>query len=175
MIAFLTTRVRFRNNSVLAKLSIPIKIAIFLIAGVIVVFWQSSLNAEGTNPFERSYDAYDRFRIWTDIANQRRRKRRPNPIRFIMMTVTWITAFVVTALTFRFNSPWIPAAILGTALLTNLSHRIGLHEQTFYLFMFAAVALFSHLVAVSRIDQWRNPDSHSPEKRDGSPLATDSS
>ena len=155
VIAFLTTRVRFRNNSVLSKLSIPIKIATFLIAGVIVVFWQSSLNAEGTNPFERSYDAYDRFRIWIDIAINGGVSGDQIPFALIMMTVTWITAFVVTALTFRFNSPWIPAAILGTALLTNLSHRIGLHEQTFYLFMFAAVALFSHLVAVSRIDQWR--------------------
>lgn len=155
VIAFFMTRVRFRNNTVLAKLSIPIKTAIFLIAGIVIVFWQSSLNAEGTNLFARSYDAYDRFGLWVDIAINGGVSGDQIPFAMIMMTVTWITSYIVTFLTFRFNSPWIPAAILGTALLTNLSHRIGLHEQTFYLFMFAAVALFSHLVAVGRINQWR--------------------
>lgn len=155
VIAFFMTRVRFHNNTVLAKFSIPIKTAIFLIAGIVIVFWQSSLNAEGTNPFARSYDAYDRFGLWVDIAINGGVSGDQIPFAMIMMTVTWITSYIVTLLTFRFNSPWIPAAILGTALLTNLSHRIGLHEQTFYLFMLAAVALFSHLVAVGRIDQWR--------------------
>ncbi|MXX93284.1 MAG: transglutaminase domain-containing protein [Chloroflexi bacterium] len=155
VIAFFMTRVRFHNNTVLAKFSIPIKTVIFLIAGVIIVFWQSSLNAEGTNPFARSYDAYDRFGLWVDIAINGGVSGDQIPFAMIMMTVTWVTSFIVTLLTFRFNSPWIPAAILGTALLTNLSHRIGLHEQTFYLFMLAAVALFSHLVAVGRINQWR--------------------
>ena len=155
VIAFFMTRVRFRNNSILAKLSIPIKSTIFVIAGVFIVFWQSSLNAEGINLLARSYDAYDRFRLWIDIAINGGVSGDQIPFAMIMMTVTWVTAYLVTLLTFRFNSPWIPAAILGTALLTNLSHRIGLHEQTFYLFMLGAVALFSHLVAVSRINQWR--------------------
>ena len=155
VIAFFMTRVRFRNNTVLAKLSIPIKTAIFLIAGIFIVFWQSSLNAEGTNLFARSYDAWDRFGLWIDIAINGGVSGDQVPFAMIMMAVTWITSYIVTFLTFRFNSPWVPAAILGTALLTNLSHRIGLHEQTFYLFMFAAVALFSHLVAVGRINQWR--------------------
>lgn len=154
VIAFFVTRVRFRN-SILTKLSIPIKSAIFLIAGIVIVFWQSSLNAEGANPFARSYDAYDRLGLWIDIARNGGVSGDQIPFAMIMMTVTWVTSYIVTFLTFRFNSPWIPAAILGTALLTNLSHRIGLHEQTFYLFMLAAVALFSHLVAVSRIKQWR--------------------
>ncbi len=155
VIAFFMTRVRFHNNTVLAKFSIPIKTAIFLIAGIVIVFWQSSLNAEGTNPFARSYDAYDRFGLWVDIAINGGVSGDQIPFAMIMMTVTWMTSYIVTLLTFRFNSPWIPAAILGTALLTNLSHRIGLYEQTFYLFMLAAVALFSHLVAVGRINQWR--------------------
>lgn len=154
IIAFFTTRVRFRNKSILNKLSIPIKSAIFVIAGIVIVFWQSSLNAEGANLFARSYDAYERFGLWFDIAINGGVSGDQIPFAMIMMTVTWITSYVVTLLTFRFNSPWTPAAILGTALLTNLSHRIGLHEQTFYLFMLAAVALFSHLVAVSRINRW---------------------
>ncbi len=154
-IAFFMTRLRFPRGSVPTKWTIPLNFAVFFLAGIVVVFWQASVNAEGTNPFARSYDAYDRFRLWLDIAINGGVSGDQVPFAMIMMTVTWITAYIVTGLTFRFNSPWIPAAILGTALLTNLSHRIGLHEHTFYLFMLAAVALFAHLVSVNRIEQWR--------------------
>lgn len=155
-IAFFMQRLRITGPGSNLRSSIPLNLAVFLLAGIIIVFWQASLNAEGANPFARSYDAWDRFLIWTDIAINGGVSGDQIPFALIMMTATWIMSYVVTDLTFRFNSPWIPAAILGTALLTNLSHRIGLHEQTFYLFMLAAVALFAHLVAVGRINQWRN-------------------
>ena len=154
-IAFLMTKLRIRRNRGLNNWTILLNFAAFLLAGMVIVFWQGSLNGEGTNPIARSYDAWDRFGLWIDIAVNGGVSGDQVPFAMMMMTATWITAYVVTFLTFRFNSPWIPAVILGTALLTNLSHRIGMHEQTFYLFMFAAVALFSHLVAVGRINQWR--------------------
>ena len=154
-IAFLMTKLRIRRSSSFINWTIPLNFAAFLFAGIVIVFWQGSLNAEGANPIARSYDAWDRFGIWIDIAINGGVSGDQIPFAMMMMTATWVTAYVVTFLTFRFNSPWIPAVILGTALLTNLSHRIGMHEQTFYLFMFAAVALFSHLVAVGRINQWR--------------------
>ncbi len=154
-IAFFMLRVRLPKLVMHWVWSLLIRSAVFLGAGVAVVFWQGSLNADGSNPVARSFDAWDRFALWIDIAVNGGVSGDQVPFAMLMMTVTWITAYVVTTLTFRFNSPWIPAAILGTALLTNLSHRIGMHEQTFYLFMVGAVALFSHLVAVGRIDQWR--------------------
>lgn len=154
-VAFFMQRLRITGRGSNLRLSIPLNLAVFLLAGIVIVFWQASLNAEGANAFARSYDAWDRFLIWTDIAINGGVSGDQIPFALIMMTATWIMAYVVTDLTFRFNSPWIPAAILGTALLTNLSHRIGLHEQTFYLFMLAAVALFAHLVSVGRINQWR--------------------
>ncbi len=156
LLAFFMARMRVPDANRTIKWGILIKFVVFLIGGVAVVFWQGSLNAEGGDPITRSIDAWDRFGIWLDIAIYGGVSADQLPFAMLMMTVTWVTAYVVTALTFQFNSPWIPAAILGTAILTNLSHRIHLHEQTFYLFMLAAVALFAHLVAVGRINQWRN-------------------
>ena len=132
-----------------------IKFIVFVGAGILVVFWQGSLNADGGNPVARSFDTWDRFALWIDIAINGGVSGDQVPFAMLMMTATWVASYAVTSLTFKFNSPWIPVAILGTALLTNLSHRIGLHEQTFYLFMVGAVALFSHLVAVGRINRWR--------------------
>lgn len=154
-IAFFMLRIRLPKTAMRWVWSLLIRFAVFLSAGFVVVFWQASLNADGSNPIARSFDAWDRFELWIDIAINGGVSGDQVPFAMLMMTVTWITAYAVTTLTFRFNSPWIPAAILGTALLTNLSHRIGMHEQTFYLFMVGAVALFSHLVAVGRINQWR--------------------
>lgn len=155
VIAFFMLRVRLPRLAVHWVWNSLIRFFVFLGAGVVVVFWQGSLNADGDNPVARSLDAWDRFALWIDIAVNGGVSGDQVPFAMLMMTVTWITAYVVTTVTFRFNSPWIPAAFLGTALLTNLSHRIGMHEQTFYLFMVGAVALFSHLVAVGRINQWR--------------------
>ena len=154
-IAFFMLRIRLPKLAAGWVWSLLIRFVVFFGAGVVVVFWQGSMNADGSNPVARSFDAWDRFALWIDIAINGGVSGDQVPFAMLMMTATWITAYVVTTLTFRFNSPWIPAAILGTALLTNLSHRIGMHEQTFYLFMVGAVALFSHLVAVGRIDQWR--------------------
>ena len=150
----------------MAKVRIPIVIrrniwvpllqfTVFFAAGALVVFWQGALNAEGGNPIARAFDAWDRFALWIDIAINGGVSADQVPFAMLFMTVTWTAAYAVTSLTFRFYSPWIPALILGLALLTNLSHRIGMHEQTFYLFIIAAVAQFSHLVAVGRINQWR--------------------
>ncbi len=149
----------------------------FIFGGVLVVFWQGSLNADGGNSIERSVDAWDRFALWIDIAINGGISADQVPFAMLFMTVTWIVAFVTTTLTFRYHSPWIPALILGLALLTNLSHRIGMHEQTFYLFMVAAVAQFSHLVSIGRINRWRQAGLSIPKEarwiaaRDGLILA----
>ena len=155
LVAFFMSRVQIPTRSVLSSWGLPFKILAFIASGIVIVFWQGSLNAEGTNPIARSVDAWDRFEIWIDIAVNGGISADQIPFALLFMTVTWILAYATTTLTFKFHSPWIPAIMLGLALLTNLSHRIGEHEQTFYLFMVAAVAQFAHLVAVGRINQWR--------------------
>ncbi len=163
-LAFLMLKIRLLRGTIHLAWDLLMRFVVFVAGGVLVVFWQGSLNAEGVNPVERSVDAWDRFGIWLDIAVNGGVSADQVPFAMLFMTVTWIISYVVTTLTFRFNSPWIPAAILGTALLTNLSHRIGQHEHTFYLFMLAAVALFAHLVAVGRINRWRTSGLAAPKE-----------
>ena len=113
-IAFLMAKLRIRRSTGFINWTIPLNFAAFLIAGIVIVFWQASLNAEGSNPIARAYDAWDRFGIWIDIAINGGVSGDQIPFAMMMMTATWVTAYVVTFLTFRFNSPWIPAVILGT-------------------------------------------------------------
>ncbi len=138
------------------------KLPVFLIGGVAVVFWQGSIPAEGTDVIARSIDAYNRFELWIDIAINGGVSGDSVPFSMLFMTAAWIISYSVAALTFRFHSPWIPALMLGLGLLTNLSHRQGLHEQTFYLFMVGAIAQFAHLVAVHRMDTWREANLTAP-------------
>ena len=154
-VAFLMSRIDAPRTRNAAYWSVLLKAVAFIVLGVLIVFWQGGLNGEGNNPIERSIDAWDRLGIWIDIAINGGVSADQLPFAMIMMSVAWILGYAVTTLTFRYRSPWIPALMLGLALLTNLSHRIGMHEQTFYLFMLAAVAQFAHLVAIGRIDQWR--------------------
>ena len=176
-LAFFMLKIRLPKSAANWFWNSLIQFVVFVAGGIIVVFWQGALNAEGDNPIARSVDAWDRFALWLDIAINGGVSADQVPFAMLMMTASWVISYIVTTLTFRFNSPWIPAAVLGTALLTNLSHRIGLHEQTFYLFMVAAIALFSHMVAVGRINQWRKSGLTAPREarwiaaRDGLILA----
>ncbi len=144
------------------KISVFIKLIIFIVLGIAVIFWQASAPADGANAIARSLDAYKRLELWIDVAINGGVSADTVPFAIIFMTVSWTLSFAVTALTFRFRTPWIPVVALGFALLTNLSHRQGLHEQTFYLFMVATVALFAHLIAVNQIKRWRDAGVDSP-------------
>ena len=160
------------------RTSIYTKVAVFLIAGIATVFWQGSLNAEGSNALARSNDAWDRFALWIDVAINGGISADQVPFAMLMMTATWIVAYATTTLTFRYYNPWIPSLVLGLALLVNLSHRIGQHEHTFYLFMIGAVAQFAHLVAIRRVNEWKMAKLRIPKEarwvasRDGLILAT---
>ena len=68
LVAFFMSRVQIPTRSVLSSWGLPFKILAFIASGIVIVFWQGSLNAEGTNPIARSVDAWDRFEIWIDIA-----------------------------------------------------------------------------------------------------------
>ena len=94
-IAFLMTRTQPPRTRAGANWSALIKIAIFIFAGIFVVFWQGSLNGEGNNLIERSADAWDRLGIWIDIAINGGVSADQLPFALIMMTATWTLAYAV--------------------------------------------------------------------------------
>ena len=142
---------------VMSRLSIHwiAKSAAFLIAGAAIVAWQGSLPAEGANVIERSFDAWARMDLWIDIAINGGVSGDTVPFALIFMATTWTVSYAVSALTFRTLSPWVPVMALGLGLLTNLSHRHGQFEYTFYLFVVGATAQFAHLIALNRVSRWR--------------------
>ena len=73
----------------------------------------------------------------------------------MFMASSWIVGYGVTALTFRFKSPWLPTVLLSFTILTNLSYRHGEYEYTFFLFLIGGIVLFAHLTTVRRIEKWQ--------------------
>ena len=130
------------------------KLVLFALLGTAVVFWQGSIPADGGNPIARSFDAWERLQLWIDIAIYGGVSGDTVPFALIFMTTTWIVGYSVSALTFKTMSPWVPVIALGFGLLTNLSHRSGQFEYTFYLFVIGATAQFAHLIAYNRTDRW---------------------
>lgn len=132
------------------------KVAFFVAAGSLVVLWQGGLPADGGNIIERSFDAWARLRLWIDVAINGGVSGDTVPFALIFMATTWIVGYTVSALTFKTLSPWVPVMALGLGLLTNLSHRHGQFEYTFYLFVIGATAQFAHLIALNRTNHWRS-------------------
>jgi len=123
--------------------------------GVLVVLWQGSAQATGGQPFTRGADGVSRFVEWIRVAREGGISTDTVPFALMFITASWISAYVVTALTFRFKSPWLPTVLLSMVILTNLSYRHGEHEHTFFLFLIGGVSLFAHLTTIRRIERWK--------------------
>ena len=123
--------------------------------GALVVLWQGSAQATGDHPFARGADSVSRFATWIEVARGGGISTDTVPFALMFISATWITSYVVTALTFRFKSPWLPTVLLSMVILTNLSYRHGEHEHTFFLFLVGGVSLFAHLTTIRRIERWK--------------------
>ncbi len=126
-----------------------------LALGFAVIMWQGSIPADGANVALRARDAWDRMLDWVDVARKSGISTDSVPFALMMMAISWVVTYIVSWVTFRFRTPWLPAIGLGVGLLTDLSYRQGRHEQTFFVFILAAVALFAHLQTVRRMERWK--------------------
>jgi len=141
---------------VISKLNVSWYLAIVYAAGLgfFVVMWQGTLQATGGDPIARSVDGYGRFGDWITTAQTGGISTDTVPFALMFIAASWIVGYSVSALTFRFRSPWLPAVLLSLVILTNLSYRHGEHEHTFFLFLVGGIALFAHLTTVRRIERW---------------------
>ncbi|MSQ35298.1 MAG: transglutaminase domain-containing protein [Dehalococcoidia bacterium] len=134
----------------------------FLVIGFAIIMWQGSIPAVGGDPATRARDAWERMFLWVNAAKTGGISTDSVPFALMMIAVTWVSAYTVSWVTFEFRNPWVPAVLLGMGLLTDLSYRQGRHEQTFFLFILAAVALFAHLMAVRKARLWQKAGTSFP-------------
>jgi hypothetical protein len=137
-----------------SSLHLTVKLLLAVIVGFGIIMWQGSIPADGTSLVERSRDAWDRFWAWIVVAKEGGISTDSVPFALMFMTASWVTSYTVTALTFRLRNPWAPIVLLSLGLMSNLSFRPGLYEQTFFIFIIAAIALFAHLTAARRMARW---------------------
>ena len=98
--------------------------------GFFIVFWQGTSQAVGADPVTRSIDGFSRFSLWVETAQSGGISTDTVPFAMMFMTASWIVGYGVTAITFRFRSPWLPTVLMSLVILTNLSYRHGEHEHT---------------------------------------------
>ncbi len=128
---------------------------VMLALGFAIVMWQGSLPADGANVALQARDAWYRMFEWVAVARAGGISTDSVPFAMMMVAVSWVVAYIVAWTTFKTNNPWLAATGIGFGLLTDLSYRQGKHEQTFFFFIMAAVALFVHLTTVRRMARWK--------------------
>lgn len=151
---FLSVTLVFLLNHL--KFNIFAKMTSNLILGFFLVLWHGSIEADGENFYFRSIDSLNRFVEWISIAKDGGISTDTVPFAMLIMLISWLVATVVTMLTIKFNSAWIPTVALGLALMTNLSYRHGQLEYTFALFMMGSIILFAHLNVIKKVNVWRS-------------------
>jgi hypothetical protein len=98
-----------------------VKITLALTIGFGIMMWQGSIPADGPNVADRARDAWERFWLWIEIANEGGISNDSVPFSLMFMTASWITAYTVTTLTYRLRNPWTPIVLLAVGLMSNLS------------------------------------------------------
>ncbi|MBI4305778.1 MAG: hypothetical protein HY678_05610 [Chloroflexi bacterium] len=132
--------------------------------GFAVVFWQASYRAEGASILERTRDVWERFFLWTEAARIGGISTDLLPFSVMLLSVAWIVGYFASWSVFRWRTPWIAMVLLGTAILINLSYRLGRYEYTMYLFIAVSMLLFAHLAYARRLRRWRASEMPHPSE-----------
>jgi transglutaminase-like putative cysteine protease len=125
-----------------------------LAGGFAVVFWQVAYQAEGDNVVERARQVWERYFAWLEAARTGGISTDLLPFSVMLLAVAWIVSYFSSWAVFRWRTPWLATLLLGTAILINLSYRIGRYEHTLFVFVGVTMLLFAHLAHVSRTRRW---------------------
>jgi transglutaminase-like putative cysteine protease len=126
-----------------------------LAGGFAVVFWQAAYRTDGANIVERTRAVWERFFLWIEAARTGGISTDLVPFTVMLLSVAWIVSYFSSWAVFRWRTPWLATALLGTAILINLSYRPGRYEQTLFVFVGVTMLLFAHLAHSSRIRRWQ--------------------
>jgi transglutaminase-like putative cysteine protease len=125
-----------------------------LAGGFAVVFWQVAYQADGDNIIERTRQVWERYFEWLEAARTGGISTDLVPFSVMLLTVGWIVSYFSSWAVFRWRTPWLATLLLGTAILINLSYRIGRFEHTLFVYVGVTMLLFAHLAQVSRTRRW---------------------
>ena len=125
-----------------------------LLGGASLVFLQLLAILPGGSPAARTDVLLDRMHRWWSAVTQGGISNDPLPFIVLILTMTWLGAYVSSWAIFRWRNAWLGLVPGGTALMWNISFIPGQFSYSFVVFLFAAVLLLMRVHIAAREREW---------------------
>ena len=128
---------------------------IAVLAGVLVVFWQT-LELVGPGNLEQRLDAiYFRFETWFDLAFHGGVSNDSLPFNVLVLSLTWLGVFIFGWSVFRWQNAWIGLIPGGVALFLDMALIGDGLQGSVLLYMFFGFLLVMRTNLMARMAVWR--------------------
>jgi transglutaminase-like putative cysteine protease len=136
---------------------------IALLAGAGLVYLQIMVIVPGGSIVVRSEALVDRMHAWWSAVTQEGISTDELPFIVMVLTLTWLAAYISSWAVFRWRNPWIALVPGGTALMWNISFIPGQFSYAFVVFLFGAVLLLTRLHVAHQEARWDRNGIRYPE------------
>ncbi|MSP78171.1 MAG: DUF4129 domain-containing protein [Dehalococcoidia bacterium] len=140
-------------------------IVLSLIVGAVLVYWQSTLLADGSTFLARVTDFNQRIVLWWSAVVEGGISPDLLPFGLIIAAFTWLTGFFTAWSVFRFHNVWGAVIPTATGLVANLSYLPDSYYPFLFLYFFCAALLLVRMHTFERQQRWERrqtgyPSSH---------------
>jgi transglutaminase-like putative cysteine protease len=134
-----------------------------LFAGLGVCFAQVLAVVPGATPGDRWDALYDRMDRWLHAAFQGGTSTDELPFVMLVVTLTWLGAYLSSWALFRWRHVWLALVPGGVAILVNVSYLPGQFSFAFVVYLFAALLLLAATAVRDRAVIWERDGVEYPE------------
>jgi hypothetical protein len=134
-----------------------------VLAGVLVVFWQT-LELVGPGNLEQRLDAiYFRFETWFDLAVHNGVSNDSLPFNVLVLSLTWLGVFLFGWSVFRWQNAWIGLIPGGVTLFLDMALVGDDLAGSVLLYMLFGFLLVMRTNLMARIQAWRREGTTYPQ------------
>jgi len=134
-----------------------------LFAGATVVFLQLLAVIPGASVAVRTDALLDRMYVWWSAATQDGISNDTLPFVLLVLVLTWLGSYMSAWAVFRWRNAWLALVPGGTALMWNISFIPGQFNESFVVFVFAAVLLVMRMHVARKESEWSRDGVAYPE------------
>jgi len=144
-------------------LSIYMAWPLAVLAGALVVFWQT-LELVGPGNLEQRLDAiYFRFETWFDLAVHNGVSNDALPFNVLVLSLTWLGVFLFGWSVYRWQNAWIGLIPGGVALFLDMALVGDDLAGSVLLYMLFGFLLVMRTNLMARIEVWRRQGTSYPQ------------
>ena len=125
-----------------------------LMAGLLAILWLVMRFVGAPSLREGVAEVGQRLGTWTEAAISDGVSTDPMPFALALVVLVWLLGYLSAWFAFRYRNIWVPLALGGIGILTNLSYLPSRHWSYFYMFLIFAMLAVAWMSILERRRSW---------------------